>query len=57
MKHENQKLISFMAENGLTVDDVAEITERKRATVFSWRSNRTPPTWVLPILLAKIKDG
>jgi hypothetical protein len=52
---ENEKLIDFMIKNKLSVNDVAAMTGRKRKTVFSWRSNRKPPTWVLTILTSKLK--
>jgi len=52
---ENEKLIKFMAKNKLSAADVAAMVDRKVATVFAWRSNRKPPTWVIPILSLKLK--
>jgi hypothetical protein len=52
---ENEKLIDFMIKNKLSVNDVAAMTKRKRKTVLAWRSNRIPPTWVLPLISAKLK--
>jgi len=52
---ENEKLIKLMLRNKLSIDDVAAMTKRKRKTVLAWRSNRIPPTWVLPLISAKLK--
>lgn len=54
--YENEKFIKFMTKNNLTVDDVARICERKRKTVFSWRSDRIPPHWVIPYLKTKLQN-
>jgi DNA-binding XRE family transcriptional regulator len=53
---ENEQLISFMNKHNLSAEEVGKLLGRKKATVFAWRSNRTPPSWVLPILKTKVES-
>jgi len=52
--NDNQKLINIMAKEGLTAKVVAKMVKRSEATVFSWRSSRDVPHWVIPYLKEKL---
>jgi transposase len=53
----NKKLlIDLMSKEGLTAKKVAKLLNRTERTVFSWRSKRNVPDWVLPILKQKINQ-
>jgi len=43
-----------MAKEGLTAKVVAKMLKRSEKTVFSWRSDRNVPDWVIPLLTQKI---
>jgi DNA-binding XRE family transcriptional regulator len=49
-----QKLINIMAKEELTSKEVAKLVKRSEKTVFSWRSDRNVPHWVIPYLRGKI---
>ncbi len=53
---ENEQLIKFMKKHSLSAEEVGKLLSRKPTTVFSWRSNRTPPSWVMPILKSKVES-
>jgi len=48
------KLINLMEKEGLTAKVVAKLLGRSEKTVYSWRSDRNPPDWVLPLLQQRI---
>jgi len=48
------KLLSLMAKEALTAKEVAKLLNRSEKTVFSWRSGRNVPDWVLPLLQQKL---
>jgi DNA-binding transcriptional regulator YiaG len=39
-----------MEKEGLTAKVVAKMLNRSEKTVYSWRSSRDVPHWVLPLL-------
>jgi len=43
-----------MAKEELTSKEVAKLVKRSEKTVFSWRSDRNVPHWVIPYLRGKI---
>ena len=43
-----------MAKEALTAKEVAKLLNRSEKTVFSWRSGRNVPDWVLPLLQQKL---
>jgi len=43
-----------MEKEGLTAKVVAKLLGRSEKTVYSWRSDRNPPDWVLPLLQQRI---
>ena len=45
-----RKLIKLMEKEGLTAKVVAKMLNRSEKTVYSWRSSRDVPHWVLPLL-------
>ena len=49
-----QKLIKIMEQEGLTAKVVAKLVKRSEKTVFSWRSDRNVPHWVIPYLKDKL---
>ena len=49
-----QKLIKLMKKEGLTAKVVAKLVKRSEKTVFSWRSDRNVPHWVIPYLRDKL---
>ena len=53
---ENEQLIKFMKKHNLSAEEVRKLLGRKKATIFAWRSNRIPPSWVLPILKSKVES-
>ena len=48
------KLFKLMEENELTAKVVAKMVKRSEKTVYSWRSNRNVPHWVVPFLREKL---
>ena len=43
-----------MEQEGLTSKVVAKLVKRSEKTVFSWRSDRNVPHWVIPYLKDKL---
>lgn len=39
-----------MQKHRLSVNNVATLIGRKPRTIYSWRSNRVAPPWVIPYL-------
>ena len=51
-----KQLLAIMTKEGLTSKEVASLLNRTEKTVFSWRSKRNTPDWVIPVLELKLSQ-